>query len=582
VQYPLPATKIIVHLAMCVATIVPLYAVVYQQAYIKASNTEAGDFFGASVAISGDTLVVGADREASKFTGINTDPANNESKNAGAAYVYVRSGKQWIFQAYLKASNTGTGDRFGAAVAIYGDTIVVGAPYEDSAATGVNGDQVSETAGSSGAAYVFVRNGTNWSQQAYLKASNTSWPDLFGSAVAIHNNTVVIGAREESSSGVGVNGTQNGQSGATYKSGAAYVFVRDGETWTQQAYLKASNPGGGEQFGYSLAVSGDTIIVGAINEGSGATGMNGNQQDESAPSSGAAYIFVRSSGTWIQQAYVKASNTHTGDSFGRSVAIDGETALVGANYESSKAAGVNGDQSDVSLWRAGAVYVFIRDKDTWLQQAYLKASNPLWSGYFGEALAISGDSVVVTANGDDSGSAGVNGDQLNANALNSGAAYTFFRKGTNWVQTAYVKASNPGGQISGALIQDGDHFGTSVSMSVDTIAIASAAEDSNSTGVNGSQTNNLATDSGAVYVFRGAAPPSLAPRILSAIRTQSDFIFDFSSDPYLEGWIVDGYPILDGSSVDLTFSTAISELTPGYYRAKFTTPSKRYFLWISR
>ena len=148
-----------------------------QQAYLKASNTDAGDAFGSSVAVSGDTVVVGAQRESSNATGVNGDQSDNSAAVAGAAYVFVRNGTTWTQQAYLKASNTEANDLFGISVAVSGDTVVVGADFEASNATGVNGNQADNSASGAGAAYVFVRNGTTWSQQAYLKASNTDAGD---------------------------------------------------------------------------------------------------------------------------------------------------------------------------------------------------------------------------------------------------------------------------------------------------------------------------------------------------------------------------------------------------------------------
>src|SRR5262249_9401641 len=161
---------------------------------------------------------------------------------------------------------------------------------EDSNATGVNGNQSDNSAQGSGAAYVFVRNGTVWSQQAYLKASNTNAGDQFGVSVAVSGDTAVIGAWAESSNATGVNGNQLDNS--TPDAGAAYVFVRNGTTWSQQAYLKASNTDAFDAFGASVAVSGDTVVVGAHLESSNATGVNGNQSDNSAQGSGAAYVFV--------------------------------------------------------------------------------------------------------------------------------------------------------------------------------------------------------------------------------------------------------------------------------------------------
>ncbi len=234
---------------------------VSQQAYVKAVNTGAGDNFGHAVAMSGSTLVIGAPNEAGNAVGVNGDTLNNSLNGAGAVYVFTRSGTTWTQQAYLKASNTGEQDQFGAAVAIAGETIVVGAPREASGALGVNGNQADNTTAGAGAAYVFVRNGTTWTQQAYLKASNTGADDLFGTAVAITGDTVVVGAYQEDSNATGANGTQSDNSAGN--AGAAYVFTRSGTTWTQQAYLKASNTQAGDRFGQAVALSGDTLAFGA-------------------------------------------------------------------------------------------------------------------------------------------------------------------------------------------------------------------------------------------------------------------------------------------------------------------------------
>lgn len=195
-------------------------------------------------------------------------------------------------QAYLKAANTGAGDRFGRSVAVAGDTMVVGADWEASAATGVNGNQGNNGALYAGAAYVFVRDGTNWSQQAYLKASNTGRDDNFGVSVAISGDTIVVGAWGEDSNATEVDGDQSDNNAAG--SGAAYVFARNGTTWSEHAYLKASNTGTGDGFATQLAVSGDTVVVGALWEASNATGINGNQSNNGAAAAGAAYVFTKS------------------------------------------------------------------------------------------------------------------------------------------------------------------------------------------------------------------------------------------------------------------------------------------------
>ena len=322
-----------------------------QQAYLKASQVSANDSFGASVAVSGNTVVVGAWQEDSSTTGVNSTP-DESSLGAGAAYVFLRSGTTWSQQAYLKASQVTSDDRFGASVAMSGDTVVVGAYYEDSNTTGVNSTP-NESGSASGAAYVFLRSGTTWSQQAYLKASQVTSVDSFGYSVAVSGDTVVVGASGEDSSTTGVGSTPN-ESAAD--AGAAYVFIRSGTTWTQQAYLKASQVTASDAFGLSVAVSGDTVVVGANLEDSSTTGVN-STPNESATDAGAAYVFLRSGTTWSQQAYLKASQVSLSDYFGFSVAVSGDTVVVGANLEDSSTTGVNSTPNE-SAADAGAAYIF--------------------------------------------------------------------------------------------------------------------------------------------------------------------------------------------------------------------------------
>lgn len=463
---------------------------VAQQAYLKASNPGNGDRFGYSVALSGDTLVVGVPGEDSDAKIVNGNQASDLAGDSGAAYVFVRSGNTWSQQAYLKASNAGFLDYFGTSVAISGDTIVIGAPGEDSNAKGVGGDQNNDLSEDSGAVYVFTRTGGVWTQQAYIKASNTDAFTSFGQSVAISRDTLIAGAPYESSAGTGVNGSQGGN--GALASGAAYVFVRSASVWSQQAYLKASNTGENDVFGWSVGIDGDTAVVGAPNESSSAAGVNGNQSDDSASHSGAAYVFARNAGVWTKQAYLKASNTGTDDEFGRAVAISGNTVLVGAPGESSGATGVYGNQADNSAEKAGAAYVFTSSGSVWMQQAYLKASNANAFDNFGWSVSISGNGLVVGAYVEDSRATGVNGDQTDNSFTDSGAAYVFTRSGIGWTQLAYLKASNT---------NIFDYFGWAVTISGNTVAVGAVGEDSSATGVNGNQINNMAADSGAVYVF---------------------------------------------------------------------------------
>jgi hypothetical protein len=403
---------------------------------------------------------------------------------------------------YIKASNAGEGDRFGFSLALSGDgnTLVVGAINEDSAANGVNGNPADNSAAEAGATYVFVR-GSTWSQQSYVKASNADAGDEFGFSMALSgdDNTLVVGAPLEDSGAAGINGNQTDNS--IPESGAAYVFTRADNRWSQQAYLKASNPGKGDRFGTSVALSsdGNTLAVGARNEASAATGINGDQADDSAAGAGAVYVFARSGGNWAQQAYIKASNTGASDGFAVSVALsgDGSTLVVGAPLEDSAATGTNGTQADNSAEEAGAVYVFQRNGGAWSQQAHIKASNTGASDEFGVHVALSadGNTLAVGAPGEFSAAKGINADQADNSAPGAGAAYIFVRSGGSWSQQAYVKASNTRGF---------DEFGISVTLSRDgnVLAVGAFGEQGTSTGVNGSQTySSDYSDAGAAYVF---------------------------------------------------------------------------------
>lgn len=325
-----------------------------QQAYLKASNTEAEDNFGLSVTLSsdGNTLATGAIAEASNATGINGDQADNSILDSGAVYIFSRDGDTWSQQAYIKASNTGTGDAFGNAVSLAndGNTLAVGAIAESSSATGIGGNQSDNGAPVSGAVYIFTRSGTSWSQQAYLKASNTGSFERFGGVVAFaeNGNTLAVGAYFENNNAA--------------LSGAVYVFNRSSTLWSQQAYLKASNNGANDRFGAALALTedGNTLAVGAVFESSDATGIGGDQTSDTASQSGAVYLFNRSGGLWQQQAYLKAGNSETGDhfGFGLDIAGDGSTLAVGAYSEDGNATGMDGDQTDNSLTNSGVVYLY--------------------------------------------------------------------------------------------------------------------------------------------------------------------------------------------------------------------------------
>jgi len=291
-----------------------------QQQKLTAADPAPGDFFG-TVAIDGDTAIVGA---------------VGKSSNMGAAYVFVRSGGVWTQQQKLTADDATVGDLFGISVAISGDTAVMGAPNK---------------ASSTGATYVFVRNSGVWNQQQKLTPNDAEVFGNFGESVAISSETVVVGTPAKSGGG------------------AAYVFVRSGGVWSQQQKLTASDS---SALGYSVAVSADTAITGDLIQR-------------------AAYVFVRSGNVWSQQQKLAVDEFD----FGKTVAISGNTAVVGADQ-------ANGG--------TGVAYVFVRTGVAWEQEAKLTAGDKVAGDSFGSSVAISGDTVVVGAP-----------DQ----ASNTGAAYAY-------------------------------------------------------------------------------------------------------------------------------------------------------------
>ncbi len=305
-----------------------------QQAYIKAANTYQNMNFGGAVSLSadGNTLAVGAEYENSTAVGINN--AVTLGLLSGAVYIFEYSGTAWAQQTYIKASNTGNNDRFGAAISLSpdGSTLAVGAPLEDGGTSGIDGaDDNAST--DSGAVYVFAYSGTAWQQQAYIKADNAGANDNFGSAVSLSQdgNLLAVAAILEDGSATGINGADDD---ASTDSGAVYLFGRNVATWSQQAYVKASNTGAGDEFGSSVSVSADgsTLAVGAINEDSNSRGLNG-ADDNAANDSGAVYAFAFESAAWLQKSFIKANQFNPNNRlfFGNAVSLsaDGQTLIVG-------------------------------------------------------------------------------------------------------------------------------------------------------------------------------------------------------------------------------------------------------------
>ncbi|MEO6772001.1 MAG: integrin [Kofleriaceae bacterium] len=381
-----------------------------QQAYVKASNPDAMDHFGRSLALSADgsTLAVGADGEASAVTGVGGAQTDNTAAGAGAVYVLSRTGTTWAQTAYVKASNTGAGDLFGHVLALSGDgaTLAVGAPLEDGSTPGIDGAST-ETAASAGAVYVFARGTTTWAQQAYVKASNPGANDQFGNALALSadGSTLAVAAPFEDSSTTGLGTTPDE---LATDAGAAYVFVRTGVTWAQQVYVKASNTEANDRFGAAIALTADahTLVVGADGDDSNSSAA---PDDNSATDSGAVHVFAYTGATWVEAAFVKAQAPSAGDGFGLAAAI-GSSLVIGAPNEANA---------------TGGAYVFDM---AGAFTRHLTAANAAAGDKFGTAVTTASagaTTLAASAIGEDSSATGLDGDGANDDAPDSGAAYVF-------------------------------------------------------------------------------------------------------------------------------------------------------------
>ena len=471
---------------------------------------------------------------------------------------------------YLKASNTDTFDHFagggslpghiGGPLALSGDgtTMAVGGPHESSAARGIDGNQDDNALYNSGAVYVYVRSGDNWTQQAYIKASNPGQSDMFGISLALSGdgNTLAVAAPWEASGATGVNGDQDDNS--LPQAGAVYVFTRAGDTWAQRAYLKASNTGRkgvgddieGDQFGFSVALSADgsTLVAGAVSEDSNATGINGNQTDDSAVSAGAAYVFARAGNSWAQQGYVKGANTGRGDLFGYGVGLsaDGSTMAMTGYDEDGSGKGVN-PVDDNDLTGTGAVYAFERTGGTWRQTGYFKGSRSQRNDALGYTVAVSADGSTIAAGAGEEGclNGGVNPAGCDVDtfpdhlqAASAGAAYVWARSGDTWTEQAFIKASNP---------ELEDWFATRLALSADgsRLLVGAPMEDSAARGLNGRQEDNSALDAGATYLFTRTGTTWSRHSYIKA--SNADAFDEFGSSVALSG---DGRTVVVGARME--------------------------------
>lgn len=358
-----------------------------EQQELQMSDGSGGDGVGCSVAIDGDYAIVGAYAEDLDATG------GSPASNAGCAYIFKREGDVWIEQQKIVANDRATLDEFGWSVAISGDHVIVGARYEDHDAMG--GGELDN----SGSAYIFVRNGVTWMQQAKLVATDRDIADGFGWSVAISGDHAIVGARSENDDAVG--------GGSLNLAGSAYIFARSGDTWTQQTKLVPNDRSAGDEFGTKVSISGDHAIVGAPKDDEYIPGVI------FAGNAGSAYIFVHRGGTWIEQEKLVSNDIDNGDEFGISVAIHGDRVVVGEHFEDRDALG------GAAMNNAGAAYIFVRDGDDWGLQQKLVASDRALVDVFGTSVAISGGHVIVGAMREDE-------DVFGNNTIDqAGSAYLF-------------------------------------------------------------------------------------------------------------------------------------------------------------
>ncbi len=368
---------------------------------LLASDGDVNDWFGHSVSVSGNYAIVGAYRDDSF---------------KGSAYIFRRDGNSWSEQQKLTASDGAASDAFGCSVSIIEDYAIVGA----------YGDTTKGT--STGAAYIFKRDGTSWIQQQKLLASDGAAYDTFGDSVSISGDFAIVGAR-----------------GDNNYSGSAYIFKRDGNIWSEQQKITASDGAQLDYFGSPIFISGDYVILGAW----------GN--DDKGDSSGSAYIFKRDGTAWSEQQKLLASDGAAGDLFGCSVSIIEDYAIVGAVYKDDK-----GKDS-------GSAYIFIRDGNSWNEQQKISASDGAAGDYFGDAVFINGDLAVVGAITDDD------------KGTDSGSVYLFKREGASWNQQQKLMASDG---------VSGDRFGNEVSISGGYLIVGAQYDDA------------IATNCGSAYIFK--------------------------------------------------------------------------------
>ncbi len=393
---------------------------VEEQIILLASDGQADDMFGNAMAISGNFAVIGTPQD------------DDVDSNSGAAYIYEKIGGNWIFSEKLVVDDGELADMFGISVDIDGDYLIVGAWQ----AVGLTGN--------TGAAYIYKRNGSNWDFQQKIYANDGESADNFGKTVAISGEHIVVGAPNE-----------------YFGSGVAYIFHKNGEDWTQVIRYDAEDTSGTDHFGCSVDIDGNYIVVGAW------------QNDAPGSNTGAAYVYYNNVGIWGFQSKLIADDAQVDDGLGYSVSISGDYVVAGAHA-------VNGAQ--------GAAYVFERDNTTWTQDVKLTASNGGYEDYFGKAVSISGDYIMIGAHRHSVGKG------------NEGSAYFFIGNGTSWNEESEFTASDAG---------DTGLFGYNVAIEGDYAFVSSVQ-------------NN-----GAVYVFApvGADIKTITGNIILYPNPTNDIVY---------------------------------------------------------
>ena len=389
-----------------------------------ASDGALGAFeFGYSVSVSGNYAIVGAPKHYFDESG------SNSMQWAGAAFLFERDGSgNWTEVQKIVPSDRAVNDRFGYSVFISGDFAYVGAIFEDEDAAGSN------TLSGAGSAYIFERVAGTWTQIQKIVASDREDLAFFGNSISVSGDYMIVGAYNETKDASGLNSLSD--------AGAAYFFQRSGGVWSQMQKVVGSYRNFGDQFGWSVSISGDYAVVGVIDEDEDASGAN------TLATAGAAYIFERSGGTWSQVKMLVSSARESNAKYGHSVSISGDYVAIGSIYEDTDASNAN------ALTSAGAAYIYDRNGGAWSLMQKVVASDRTTYVYFGESVSIDGNNLVVGGHGEKRDVAGAN--SLN----NAGAAYIFQLSGSTWSQVQKLVASDraSNGYFGSAVAISGDYI----------------------------------------------------------------------------------------------------------------------------